>query len=267
MITSRQNPLIKQLRQLQRKKYRRQTGLYFIEGLRVVLTAIEQNAPIHTIVYAPDLLTSQPAFDMIAQAETNGLTCTPITADLFRTISTRDNPRGLGAILHANPTPLDQLTVHPHDIWVALFEAANPGNIGTVLRTMDAMGAAGLLLIGQQATEPFQTDVAKASMGALFTLPVTTLPNWSTAATWAQQQNLHLVATSAHAPHQFWQTDPSPYRYPALLLIGSERHGLPPAIQDSAHTAVTIPMHGHSTSLNAAVATALILYELRRQAP
>lgn len=260
MISSHRNALVKRIRKLQQKKYREKEGAFFVEGIRIVLTALEQNAPVQTLVYAPDLLTSETALAVLEAQKQAGRDVVTMTADVFQTLSGRDNAVGLGAILQARLLPLSAISVEPNAILVALDRISDPGNLGTIIRTVDAVGGAGVILVGS-TTDPFHPTAMRASMGALFNMPLSTVEEPRELLGWARRHNMQIVATSAHAPHSFWQ---APYQTPLLVLIGSEGEGLDPALQDIADLSVSIPMHGVASSLNVAVATGLILYEVRR---
>ena len=261
MITSFRNPLVKRIKKLKQKKYRQREGAFFVEGVRVVLSALERGAPVETIVVAPELLTSQVAWEAVAAQQAQGAEVREVSGEVFESFAERDNPVGLGAIVGVRLRDLDALPAGPGDIFAALFDVGDPGNLGTVVRTLDGVGAAGLILVGQ-TTDPFHPTAVKASMGALFNVPVaeaeTIEPVWH----WAEDRGLHTVATSAHAQEPYWD---AVYELPALLLLGSEGEGLPAEVLAEAEQAVTIPMYGASSSLNLAVAAGLLLYEVRRQ--
>lgn len=261
MITSHQNSLVKRIRRLERKKYRQEEGAFFVEGIRVVLSGLERSAPVEVLVYAPDLLTSDVAWEAIGRHEAAGGETVAVSGDVFRSFSGRDNPAGLGAVVSTRLYALDALPVSAGAILVAASDVGDPGNLGTIVRTMDGMGAAGLILVGQ-TTDPFHPTAVKASMGTLFNVPVAQVASMETVWAWAAQRDLFTVATSARAPHNFWEAS---YGFPALLLLGSEGEGLPAQMIERADLAVTIPMLGTASSLNLAVAAGLLLYELRRR--
>lgn len=262
MITSFSNPLVKRIKRLRQRKYREEEGAFFIEGLRVVLMAVEHHAPIETLIYSSELLTSEVGRQAVVEQQERGLPCAELSAPVFQAISEREHPVGLGAIVKTSWRDLDSVVVGPADLWVALVGTADPGNLGTILRTMDAVGAAGLVLVGS-TTDPFHPTAVKASMGALFTAPIGRRPNEGALMAWARARGLLTVATSAKAPQVFWD---ALYRRPALLLMGSEGEGLSKEVLEAADLSVTIPMTGSVSSLNLAVATGLLLYEWRRRA-
>lgn len=260
LISSRQNALIKRARRLQQKKYRAREKAFFVEGIRIVLTALEQAAPVEMVIYAPDLLTSDVALQAIEAYRGRGGQVSAVTGDVFQSISTRDNARGLGAIISAGVKSPADLVAREDDIFVAIEDVSDPGNLGTIVRTVDAVGAAGVIVVGQ-STDPFHPTALRASMGALFSVPVAVAESFDSVWPWARQHRLQTIATSAHTELSFWDAG---YRLPALLLLGSEGEGLSEEVQAQADLSVAIPMYGVSSSLNLAVAAGLLLYELRR---
>jgi TrmH family RNA methyltransferase len=259
-ITSFSNPLVKRVKRLRQKKYRRQEGAYFIEGLRVVFSAVEQAAPIETLIYSPELLTSELAWQVLRQQEETGARCQPVSAAVFAAMSGRDNPVGLGAILRTHWTDLEQMAPEPDDIFVALFEVSEPGNLGTMMRTMDAVGAKGLILVGD-TVDPYHPAAVKASMGALFSVELGRVSSSDALLPWATGTGLQTAASSAKGPTLYTAAD---YKLPVLLLLGSEGSGLPASVMADCERTVTIPMAGTASSLNLAVAAGLLLYEIRR---
>jgi len=261
MITSFRNPLVKRIKKLKQKKYRQREGAFFVEGIRVVLSAVERGAPLETIVVAPELLTSDVAWEAVAGQQEQGVAVREVSAEVFESFAERDNPVGLGAIVGVSLRDLASLPAGPGAIFAALFDVGDPGNLGTIVRTLDGMGAAGLILVGQ-TTDPFHPTAVKASMGALFNVPVAEAETAEAVWRWAKERDVHTVATSAHARQAYWD---AAYAWPALLLLGGEGEGLPADVMEAAEQAVTIPMYGASSSLNLAVAAGLLLYEVRRR--
>lgn len=263
MITSNQNPLIKQIRRLQKsKRAREEAGLFIVEGIQGVVEAVKSGATLRTLVYAPDLLTSRVAYDTIESVNAVGQTCQEVSKALFEKISTRQNPVGILAIVARQLTTLDQLPIRHNGLYVALFEISDPGNLGTILRTVDAVGGAGILLIGQ-TVDPFHPTTVKASASTIFTVPIVQLAELDTLLTWCQEKNITIIGTSDQAKELYWSTT-----YPSnstLFLMGSEAQGIPHDILENLTQTVRIPMYGGVDSLNLGVATALLLYEARRQ--
>ncbi len=257
MITSTQNALIKRIRRLQQKKHRLREGAFFVEGLRVVLMALEEGAPVETIVWCDALLRS----DIGRNALTLNIPSVEVSETVFRAATDRDTPSGLGAIIAFASAELTSLPILPNSVYVALENVADPGNLGTIIRTIDAAGADGVILVGD-TTDPTHSTAVKASMGALFAVPFALAPSVNAVTAWARAGGLQVVATSAKASLTVWD---APLQTPLVWLLGSERHGLSSEGMDSAEIRVSIPMHGVSSSLNLAVATGLLLYETQRR--
>ncbi|HET8626517.1 MAG TPA: RNA methyltransferase [Thermomicrobiales bacterium] len=261
LISSTANPLVKRVRRLGERKHRRREGAFFVEGIQPVWQAVEAGADIETLVVAPDLLTSEGARRMVAEQEAGGVPCARVTPGVFAVLAERDHPAGLGAIVRAHYRDLAGLAVTPEAVFVALHDVGNPGNLGTILRTADAAGAGGVILLGE-TTDPFHPAAVKASMGALFAVPVVHAADPDAFFAWARERGVAVVTTSGHARDEHWTAR---YPLPVALLFGSEAEGLPPDLLARGDLAVRIPMTGTAESLNLAVAAGIMLYEVRRQ--
>lgn len=260
IITSFANQKVKFLRKLQQKKYRQETGVFFIDGLRVVGEAVQTGAPIETLVVAPDLLISEFGQSLLDQPAVNKLEWIEVSREIYESIAHKEGPQGIGAIVRQNWTDLDSIRVGKSDLWIALDQIADPGNLGTIIRTADGVGARGVILLGQ-STDPFDPTAVKASMGALFSLELAQAA-WSDFIAWRITQGITMVGTSDSAEKDYQHVQ---YAKPIILLMGSERQGLPIDKQSLCDHMVHIPMKGRSDSLNLAVATAIMLYEIFNQ--
>ena len=256
MITSLQNPLAKRIRRLQQKKHRLAEGAFFVEGIRVVASAVEYEADIEQLIYCSALLSSEFGRTLL---ENTPYPKIEVSEELFRSLSERDTPSGLGALIKTRPMALTQLPFDKKGVYVALFDISDPGNLGTIIRTVDGAGANGVILVGS-TTDPYHATCLKASMGAIFKIPIVSA-EWDEIQKWIDAHGVHTMATSAHAPLSYTQTN---YTKPLLFYMGSEREGLAQKVIDSAESTVYIPMRGCSTSLNLAVATGILLYEATR---
>lgn len=259
-ITSAANPLIKRMRLLADRRHRRRDGAFVVQGVQPVWQAVEAGADIETLVVAPGLLASEAARSMIAEQEAAGVPVARVSAALFARLADRDGPSGLAAIVRARPGGLADLPVLPDSRFVALHEAGNPGNLGTIIRTADAAGGAGVVLIGA-AADPFDPAAVKASMGALFAVPVARAAGAAEFLGWAAGCGVSVVTTSAKARTSFWDAS---YARPLAVLLGAEGAGLPDDVLAAGDLQVRIPMTGTAESLNLAVAAGLLLYQARR---
>jgi RNA methyltransferase, TrmH family len=258
LISSAANPVVKRMRLLAERKHRRREGAFVVEGIQPVWQAVEAGADVELLVVAPGLRGA--AAEMVAAQEAAGVRVARLTSDLFARVSARDGPSGLAAIVRARVAGLATLAVTPGSVYLALHEIGNPGNLGTIIRTANAAGAAGVVLVGS-ATDPYDPASVKASMGALFTVPLAHAADAAEFLAWAGDAGVAVVTTSAKAPVSFWAAD---YPRPLALLLGAEGTGLPPDVLAAGHLAVHIPMTGTAESLNLAVAAGLLLYEARK---
>lgn len=259
-ISSAANPLVKRVRLLADRKHRRREGAFVVEGLQPVWCAVEAGWRIESLIIAPDLLTGAPAQRMVEERERCGVPVARLSADLFKRLVDRDGPGGLAAIVRTRIGALSTLAVPPGAVFVALYRIANPGNLGTIIRTADAVGAAGVILIGDTA-DPFSPPAVKASMGSLFAVEVAHTPDPAEFFAWASRHGVTVLATSGAADEEHWDAD---YRPPLAFLLGSEREGLPPDLLAGASRRLRIPMVGTVDSLNIGVAASIMLYEARR---
>jgi TrmH family RNA methyltransferase len=259
-ITSAANPLVKRVRLLADRKHRRREGAFVVEGIQPVWRAVEAGWQIEALLAVPELLAGSPAERLVAEQEERGVRVARLSRELFLRLSDRDGPPGLAAIVRGRVAGLDDLDVRPDSVFIALHEIGNPGNLGTIVRTADAAGGAGVILIGATA-DPFAPAAVKASMGSLFAVTVAQAGDVATFFDWAAANGIQVVATSGRAGTDHWTAG---YQPPLAILLGSEGNGLPTGVLDRAQVRVRIPMVGSAESLNLAVAAALTLYQARR---
>ncbi len=258
MITSPGNQRIKQIRRLKDRKFRRESGLFFVEGLRLVIEAVQQSAGVECLVVAPDLLTSDLGRKLIEDT-TQDVDILEVSSELFASLSHKDGPQGIGALIRQRWTILDEIQPVT-GLWVALDSIADPGNLGTILRTVEAVGGEGVILL-DQSTDPYDPTAIRASMGAIFDLQIvrSTLAAFRC---WKENVGIFLVGTDGEAELDYRQV-----KYPRslVLLMGSEREGLLTEHYAMSNAMVRIPMVGSSDSLNLAVATGIMTYEIYNQ--
>lgn len=257
LISSTANQRIKRIRALRMRKERDETGLAFIEGFRGVVEAVQVEAPLETLVVCPALLKGKPAWDAVAGARGRGVEILNVDETVFRSLSKREGPQGIAAVVRQRWERLDEVDPALGETWVALESAADAGNIGTVIRTCDATGAEGVILLDHTA-DPYDPVAMRASTGAVFTRRLVRAP-FEVFREWARARDVTVVGTSGAATEDYRTAD---YGARTVLLMGSERAGLPEEYQAVCDRLVAIPMRGRADSLNLAVATALVLYEV-----
>jgi TrmH family RNA methyltransferase len=262
LISSRNNPKIKQVRLLKERKRHQSSGLAVVEGIfpvgEAVAAAQERKVRIESIFYAPGLLKSAFASSLVEGQASQGVSCYATSEDVFASIAEKDNPQGILAVVRPVSYSLDQLSPQNAPWCVALVTPQDPGNVGTVLRTLDAVGASCLLLL-ESSLDPYQPGVVRASMGLVFWKPVVSA-SFTGFTSWAHQHAYRLYGTSAHGHEDYRRVE---YRKPCVLLLGSEREGLTPDQRLACDELVSLPMSGRATSLNLAVAAGVMLYAMR----
>ncbi|MFU8826361.1 MAG: TrmH family RNA methyltransferase [Brevefilum sp.] len=260
IITSFSNPKVKAIRKLEDKKARQATGLFFVEGLRTVGEAIQTGAPIEALVVAPELLVSEFGQSLLAHPSVQDVEQITVSGEIYQKIAHKQGPQGIGALVQQKWSSLNSLPISPEGFWVVLDQIADPGNLGTIMRTADAVGCQGIVLLGP-STDPYDPTAVKASMGSLFSLTLVA-SDWEAFNAWRAEHHITLVGTSDRAETDYQAVA---YQFPLALLMGSERHGLPEEMVNACDALVRIPMRGRADSLNLAVATALVLYEIYNQ--
>ena len=259
LITSISNPRVKEIRKLRDRKEQKRTGLFYMEGTRIVGEAFDKGAEIETLVVCPELLKTDYSLELWQNAQKRGLDVLEVSRPVFESLAVKENPQGLAAVAKARFYTLDDLELS-RGIIVALTEIADPGNLGTIIRTADAVDAQGVILIGD-CTSPYDIGSIRGTMGAIFSTKIvrTTLPEFLA---WKQRTGLQLIGTSDKSATDYINID---YADPVILLMGSERAGMSPEEFEACDEIAAIPMMRSSDSLNLAVATGIMLYQIFNQ--
>ncbi len=260
LIYSRNNIHLRRIRSLQSREGRDHTGLFLIEGFRPLIQAVQQGVRIETLLVAPQLLNKGQAQRPLRQLRHAGTPCFRLTPEVYHSLAQAEEPQGVIAVVRQRWERLDQIRPSNGLCWVVVEAAQSPGNLGTIIRTCEAVGAAGLILIGE-AADPYDPGAVRACMGALFAQRFvrTSLESF---AEWKRRRQCALIGTSPSAATDYHALV---YPKPTLLLMGSEKRGLSAEIQALCDGMVKIPMVGRSDSLNLGVATGVMLYELFNQ--
>ncbi len=263
LISSTSNRTIKKLRKLTRKKGRRRTGWCLIEGIQQVLGALENDAALQVIVICPDLLTSDAAYRGAEEAKQRGVRVLRVTEEVFESISQRDNPVGMAAAAEMRYSDPESFRPGQYSIVAVLHGTNDPGNLGTVIRTVDSMGGDGVVLLGN-TTDPYHPRAIRASVGTVFGISLFRFDQAEAFLRFARSRGITIITTSARAEQALPDVK---FEYPCALLFGSEDEGLPSRLLAEGDMQVRIPIFGQASSLNLAVAAGIILYEARRDAP
>ena len=261
VITSLQNERIKAIRALDMRKERKATSLFVAEGTSVLVMAQERGIAPETIVRLADNAEETPhAKALCAWAEGAGSDNLLVSARVLGKLANKDNPQSLLGVFRQRWATLPEAkTVRKTDLWLALEEVRDPGNLGTIIRTADAVGVAGILLIGD-CCDPYARECVRATMGSIFNVPLVRVTR-DAFQSWSKAWLGDVVATHLTGSQDFRKVN---YVGPVLLLMGREGPGLSDALVRDANQVVRIPMAGQLDSLNLAVATALMVYEIKR---
>ena len=251
LITSLSNPLVKKVRALRQRKVRAETGLFLAEGLHHVGEALEAGWEIDSILYSPDVLASDFARDLISRFP-SGLQ--PVSTQVMDSLADKENPQGIIAVIHQKLTRLDDLT--SLRVGVAVVSPQDPGNVGTILRTLDAVGADAFFLLDGGA-DPYHPTSVRASMGVIFWKPIVQT-SFEEFLDWSRRSGYQRIATSAHAEQNYLDLKP---HAPWILVLGSEQKGLTAEQIKACDVSASLPMRGRASSLNLAVAAGILLYQ------
>jgi len=257
-VTAFSNSTVKLLRSLRDKKARREEGLFLAEGLRILTEARDSGMLPEIVAFAPEGARHPLAAEIIAATEAAGGDAIETSPDILSRMSGKDNPQMLLGAYRQPETSLERIDRSTSDLWIVAQALRDPGNIGTILRAGDAVGAGGLILVDDSA-DPYSVEAVRASMGAIFTQQVAGA-RWPEFITWLRSGQGQLVGTSLKASHDYLEAE---YRKPCFLLIGNEQQGLPADYEAECDLLVKIPMAGRADSLNAAIATAVMAFQVR----
>jgi TrmH family RNA methyltransferase len=252
------NPLIKQARTLRQKKARQETGFFLVEGIHHVGEAVEAGWDVESLLFAPDLLSSTFARDLIARLGTKPQ---PVSAQVMESLADKENPQGILAVVRQKHTKLDEIKPPAAagsrgiSYAAALVSPQDPGNVGTILRTLDAVGADTLFLL-DGGVELYHPTIVRSSMGTIFWKQVVQT-SFDEFVDWARKGNYQLIGTSAHGDVDYQTLIPNA---PWILVLGNEQKGLSTEQTNACDVAVSLPMKGRVSSLNLAVAAGILLY-------
>jgi len=257
-FTAFSNPTVKLLRSLRDKKARRAEGLFLAEGLRILTEARGSGRVPEIVAFSAEGAKHPLATKIIAATEAAGGDAIETSPDILSKMSGKDNPQMLIGAYRQPDTSLERVDRSLAPLWIVVQALRDPGNIGTILRTGDAVGAGGLILVDECA-DPFSVEAVRASMGAIFTQQMAAA-RWPEFLSWLRSGDGQLVGTSLKASNDYLEAE---YRKPCFVLIGNEQHGLPSEYEASCDLLVKIPMAGRADSLNAAIAAGVMAFAVK----
>lgn len=250
----------RRIRTLRDRATRENEGVCFVEGIRQVVAAHEGEHGFEAVIIDPQRLRSTVAWRTVSALREAGVTVAELTSAEFERVSSRDNPAGIAAIVEWRPGDLPALPLTDAALYLVADQISDAGNLGTLIRTADSLGASGVIVHG--GVDPTHPGALRASLGTAFHLPIAGVASLDNVFDWATQNQVSTVATSAKAQTRVWDTSLSTR---VALLVGNEGEGLAPETIERCDQTVLIPMSGTATSLNVGVAAGIILYEVIRQ--
>lgn len=248
------------LARLHERGVRDQHGLFLVEGVRFVVTACDTGAAIEAFILCPELLSSPLGQMLVRRRRASGARVIRVSADVFRRLSILARPQGVAAVVRKRWSPLPDPREVGRDLWLAFEEVRSPGNLGTVMRTAQAAGARGLMVLGS-SVDPHDPRAVRPTMGAIFRQRLVRCDHRALHR-WRERTGCRIVGTSPEAARDHRTVS---YRGPTVLMIGSERRGLSARQLDLCDELVRIPMTRHIDSLNLAAAASVLLYEAYSQ--
>ena len=260
-VSSLTNPTVKAVRALHLRKTREASGLFLAEGLKIVAEAVDLGRAPRTLMFAPEAADHPVLRRCVEATQADGGEVIEVTRDILEKVSRRDNPQTVVAVFEQRFTPLSELNPRLAGCWVALHRVRDPGNLGTVIRTADAAGAGGVVLVGE-CVDPFSVEAVRATMGSVFAVPIARAGEAEFLA-WRRVWPGSVVGTLLSAEIDYRAAD---YRAPTLILMGNEQAGLTPELASACDVNVKIPMRGRADSLNLSVATGIMIYAVSERA-
>ncbi|MEM9106385.1 MAG: RNA methyltransferase [Pseudomonadota bacterium] len=259
-ITSLSNPVIKDIRALSLKKNRDRSSTFLAEGLKLIIDALDLGWQIRTLIYGKAAKGNDSVGQAAAKTVALGGLVLEVNEKVLSAITRRDNPQMVCGVFEQRYADLDDLKPQKNQTIVALDRVRDPGNLGTIIRTADAAGASGIVLVGD-STDPFSLETIRATMGSVFAVPLVRTDT-DRFIVWCRHSEALLVGTHLAGAVDYRKIDY--HDKPAVLLMGNEQSGLPTALAEQCDKLAIIPQSGRADSLNLAVATGVMLYEARR---
>lgn len=257
VITSKDNEIIKNIKRLKEKKFRIQEHKYLIEGIKLIEEAIAENADIDTIVVCEDCIKNQE-LDSKLLYEVAKYNCIYVNERIFGLITDVKNPQGILAVIKKEEE--SQKINYDEDLIVILDQVQDPGNLGTILRTVDSIGLK-QIIVAQGSGDMFNPKVVRSTMGAIFRVKVIESEDIQKTINEVKKHKFKIIATSLETNKSIYDVE---YKKSAII-IGNEANGVSKTLLDVSDELIKIPMLGKTESLNASVATGIVLYEYVRQ--
>ena len=256
LITSKDNETIKHIRKLKEKKYRDEYGEYIVEGIKLINEAIEEKQNVKTIIVCDNC--NKEALNQNSMYEVAKLDCIYVDEKVFNTITEVKNPQGILAVVEKQNKE-KQINFN-EDIIVVLDDIQDPGNLGTILRTVDSVGLS-QIIVSKKSGDVYNSKVVRSTMGAIFRVNVIESENLKDTIKETKKHKFNVISTSLDTDKSLYDINLNK----TVIVIGNEANGVSKEIQELSDIKIKIPMLGKTESLNASVATGVVLYEYVRQ--
>ncbi len=263
-ITAVSNPRVKSVRALAMKKTRDEAGTFLVEGMKLVRDAFDNGWQIETLIFNSALIGENPEVaELAANVRAKGGDILEVSGKVLGSITRRDNPQMVAGVMKQQWRDLPKDVRDPDTVWIALDRVRDPGNLGTIIRSTDAAGADGIILVGE-TTDAYSMEASRASMGSIFNIPLARVTE-AEFLSWRKNWPGKIVGTRLEGAADFRSVDFS--SGPVLLLMGNEQQGLPDTLAQTCDELVFIPMNGAADSLNLAIATGVMLFHMGKRLP
>lgn len=260
VLTSTKNPKIQDAAKLSERKYRDQTGLMLIEGLKELTLALKGGIAVKRFFYCEELFTGREEREILKTAGGQNADLVPVVRHVFEKLAYREDSFGLAAVAEKPAKILEDIPLTKSPLLIVVEGVEKPGNLGAILRSADAAGVDCVIVCGK-STDIYNPNVVRASIGTVFTVPVVKA-TVSEAINWLKEKGIRTIATTPHSERDYFDTD---LKSPCAIVMGSEHEGLSETWLNHADALVRIPMKGEADSLNLAMSTTIMLYEAVRQ--
>lgn len=260
-ITSSSNPILKEVKSLYKKKERYNRGLFLIEGVKIVEECIHSNGNISYILISDDLLNSTGGGELFELIQKKRYETIHVSANLLREVADTENPQGILAVVKINSTSIEQILKVENKFIIILDGLQDPGNLGTIIRTADAFKSSGVIMT-EGCVDVYNPKVIRSTMGSIFHVPTFYTDNKIEFVNTLRDEGVEVYTTSLEGENYIYEVD---FKKDFAIVIGNEANGVSKELMSLANCLIKIPMRGKAESLNAAIATSIIMYEAARQ--
>ncbi len=257
VISSPANQTIKDIKALEMRKRRKETGLFRAEGLRTIIEGMELNAELKIVAYLTDLRDRPDIIKVRDYCLSCGGEALEVTEAVLEKSSHKDNPQAVIGVFKQTFKDLSEIDPSRATCWVVLEEVRDPGNLGTIMRTIDGVGADGVILVGN-CCDPYSIEAVRATMGSIFVMPIATATR-EEYLEWAKDWPGQKIGTTLQDSVDYREVTYTP---PILLVMGNEQAGLTGPMRIACSHIVRLPMNGRADSLNLSIATGIMLYKM-----